>query len=34
VFVASHPTKTEEVNDAFRQEAATPRSILGVSDTA
>lgn len=34
VFVASQPTNTEEVNDAFRQEAATPRyeGILGVSE--
>ena len=34
VFVASQPTKTEKVNDAFRQEAATPRyeGILGVSE--
>ena len=34
VFVASRPTTTEEVNDAFRQEAATDRyaGILGVSE--
>jgi glyceraldehyde 3-phosphate dehydrogenase len=34
VFVASQPTTVEEVNDAFRQEAATERyqGILGVSD--
>jgi glyceraldehyde 3-phosphate dehydrogenase len=34
VFVASRPTTVEEVNDAFRQEAATPRyaGILGVSE--
>jgi glyceraldehyde 3-phosphate dehydrogenase len=34
VFVASQPTRTEEVNAAFRQEAATPRyeGILGVSE--
>ena len=34
VFVASRPTTTEEVNEAFRQEAATARydGILGVSD--
>ena len=34
VFVASQPTTTEEVNDAFRQEATTERyqEVLGVSD--
>jgi glyceraldehyde 3-phosphate dehydrogenase len=34
VFVASQPTTAEEVNDAFRQEAATERyqEVLGVSD--
>ncbi len=34
VFVASRPTTSEEVNDAFRQEAATDRyaGILGVSE--
>src|SRR5215213_3825143 len=34
VFVASRPTTTDEVNDAFRQEAATDRyaGILGVSE--
>ena len=34
VFVASQPARTEEVNEMFRQEAATPRyeGILGVSD--
>jgi glyceraldehyde 3-phosphate dehydrogenase len=34
VFVASRPTTTEQVNDAFRQEAATARydGILGVSE--
>ncbi len=34
VFVASRPTTAEEVNDAFRQEAATDRyqEVLGVSD--
>jgi glyceraldehyde 3-phosphate dehydrogenase len=34
VFVASQPTTAEEVNDAFRQEAATDRyqEVLGVSD--
>lgn len=34
VFVAGQPTRTEEVNEAFRQEAATPRyeGILGVSE--
>jgi glyceraldehyde 3-phosphate dehydrogenase len=34
VFVASQPTTPEELNDAFRQEAATPRyaDILGVSE--
>jgi glyceraldehyde 3-phosphate dehydrogenase len=34
VFVATQPTRTEEVNEAFRQEAATPRyeGILGVSE--
>ena len=34
VFVASRPTTTEEVNEAFRQEAATARyeGILGVSE--
>jgi glyceraldehyde 3-phosphate dehydrogenase len=34
VFVASRPTTTAEVNDAFRQEAATARygGILGVSE--
>ena len=34
VFVASRPTTAEEVNEAFRQEAATVRyeGILGVSD--
>jgi len=34
VFVTSRPTRTEEVNEAFRQEAATPRyeGILGVSE--
>jgi glyceraldehyde 3-phosphate dehydrogenase len=34
VFVASRPTTTAEVNQAFRQEAATARyeGILGVSD--
>ena len=34
VFVASRPTTTEQVNDAFRQEAATDRydGILGVSE--
>ena len=34
VFDASQPTTAEEVNDAFRQEAATERyqGILGVSD--
>ncbi|MGH2981474.1 MAG: type I glyceraldehyde-3-phosphate dehydrogenase, partial [Solirubrobacterales bacterium] len=34
VFVTSQPTTSEAVNEAFRQEAATPRyeGILGVSD--
>jgi glyceraldehyde 3-phosphate dehydrogenase len=34
VFVAGRPTTAGEVNEAFRQEAATPRyqGILGVSD--
>jgi glyceraldehyde 3-phosphate dehydrogenase len=34
VFVAGRPTTIEEINDAFRQEAATARydGILGVSD--
>jgi glyceraldehyde 3-phosphate dehydrogenase len=34
VFVASRPTTTEEINQAFRQEAATARydGILGVSE--
>jgi glyceraldehyde 3-phosphate dehydrogenase len=34
VFVASRPTTAEEVNDAYRQEAATERyqGILGVSE--
>jgi glyceraldehyde 3-phosphate dehydrogenase len=34
VFVASRPTTTEEVNEAFRQEAGTDRydGILGVSE--
>jgi glyceraldehyde 3-phosphate dehydrogenase len=34
VFVASRPATAEEVNDAFRQEAATDRyqEVLGVSD--
>jgi glyceraldehyde 3-phosphate dehydrogenase (phosphorylating) len=34
VFVASGPTTTEEVNEAFRQEAATVRyvGLLGVSE--
>jgi glyceraldehyde 3-phosphate dehydrogenase len=34
VFVASRQTTTEEINDVFRQEAATPRydGILGASD--
>ena len=34
VFVASRPTTAEEINDAFRQEAATDRyqEVLGVSD--
>jgi glyceraldehyde 3-phosphate dehydrogenase len=34
VFVASRPTTPDEVNDAFRQEAATDRyaGILGVSE--
>ena len=34
VFVASRPTTPEEVNDAFRHEAATDRyaGILGVSE--
>jgi glyceraldehyde 3-phosphate dehydrogenase len=34
VFVAGRPTTTDEVNDAFRQEAATDRynGILGVSE--
>ena len=34
VFVASRPTTAEEVNDAFRQEAATERyqEVLGVSE--
>ena len=34
VFVAGQPTRTEEVNTTFRQEAATPRyeGILGVSE--
>ena len=34
MFVASRPTTVEEVNDAFRQEAATARyeGILGVSE--
>ncbi|MFL6267100.1 MAG: type I glyceraldehyde-3-phosphate dehydrogenase [Actinomycetes bacterium] len=34
VFVAARPTTVEEVNDAYRQEAATARyaGILGVSD--
>jgi glyceraldehyde 3-phosphate dehydrogenase len=34
VFVAARPTTTEEVNDAFRREAATERydGILGVSE--
>jgi glyceraldehyde 3-phosphate dehydrogenase len=34
VFVASRPTTSDEVNDAFRQEAATARyeGILGVSE--
>jgi glyceraldehyde 3-phosphate dehydrogenase len=34
VFVASRPTTTDEVNDMFRQEAATDRyaGILGVSE--
>ena len=34
VFVASRPTTVEEVNEAFRQEAATPRyeGILGISE--
>jgi glyceraldehyde 3-phosphate dehydrogenase len=34
VFVASQPTTAEEVNDAFRQEAATKRyqEVLGVSE--
>jgi glyceraldehyde 3-phosphate dehydrogenase len=34
VFVASRPTTTDEVNETFRQEAATPRyeGILGVSE--
>jgi glyceraldehyde 3-phosphate dehydrogenase len=34
VFVASRPTTTEEINEMFRQEAATPRydGILGASD--
>jgi len=36
VFDSSRPTTVEEVNDAFRQEAATARyeGILGVSDDA
>jgi glyceraldehyde 3-phosphate dehydrogenase len=34
VFVAARPTSVDEVNDAFRQEAATQRydGILGVSE--
>ena len=34
VFVASRPTTAEEVNEAFRQEAATPRyeGILGIAE--
>jgi glyceraldehyde 3-phosphate dehydrogenase len=34
VFVASRPTTAEEVNEGFRQEAATARyeGILGVSE--
>jgi len=34
VFVAARPTTVEEVNDAFRQEAAAERyqGILGVSE--